>query len=273
MVIDVHTHTFPAAMAGRALKFLVEKAKGAIRPVGTGTLECLTGQLAAAGVDRAVVCPIATKPSQFAGILAESLAIRDGERGEAAARRIVPFASVHPADDRRALHLKEIADKGLRGVKVHPYYQECVLDSPGMLDYFRLCRDLGLAVLCHCGFDIGFPPDPVCGPERVARVLDAAPGLVFIAAHLGGWKQWGAAADRLLGRDVYLDTAMTAPFAGDPGIRRLLRGHPADRILFGTDWPWLSFEETIRFLKEELSLTPAALEAILGGNAEKLLRL
>lgn len=270
MLIDVHVHTFPDDLAARALKKLAEKAGNAIAPAGDGTNAGLLAAMRRDGVDYAVVCPVATKPAQFDGILAEALAIRDGARGADAARHLIPFASVHPDDEACFAHLTRVAESGIRGVKLHPYYQACVLDAPHLLEYFRCCRDLNLTVQCHCGFDIGFPFEPVCGPERVARVLREVPGLSFIAAHLGGWRQWGGAVEHLLGKDVYLDTAVLAPHFEDREARRLLREHPADRLLFATDWPWLGFAEGLRFVRSA-GLSPQQENAVLGGNAAALL--
>ncbi len=270
MLIDVHVHTFPDDLAARALKKLVEKTGNFIAPAGDGTNAGLLDAMRRDGIDYAVVCPIATKPAQFDGILTEALAIRDGARGAAAALHLVPFASVHPEDAARFAHLARVAESGLRGIKLHPYYQGCVLDAPPLLEYFRCCRDLDLTVQCHCGFDIGFPFEPVCGPERVARVMREVPGLRFIAAHLGGWRQWGGAAEHLLGKDVYLDTAVLLPHFGDGDARRILREHPADRLLFATDWPWLGFGEGMRFVRSA-GLTPGQEKAILGLNAAQLL--
>jgi predicted TIM-barrel fold metal-dependent hydrolase len=272
MTVDVHAHTFPDDIAARALEKLVDKAGRAIAPVADGTVSGLLAQMKTDGVDRAVVCPIATKPRQFDGILAEALALCDGARGEEAARRLIPFASVHPDDGARFDHLKRVAESGLRGVKLHPYYQPCVLDAPDMLEYFRCCRDLGLVVQCHCGFDIGFPFEPVCGPERVARVLREVPGLSLIAAHLGGWRQWDDAIEHLLGKDLFLDTSVLPADAGDAAARRILREHPADRLLFATDWPWLTFRDGIDFVRSVWK-SPADQAAILGGNAARLLGL
>ncbi len=270
MLIDSHVHTFPEDLAARALKKLVEKTNHFIAPAGDGTIEGLLEAMRRDGMDYAVVCPIATKPAQFDGILAEALAIRDGARGTEAARHLIPFASVHPDDEARFEHLVRVAASGIRGIKLHPYYQPCVLDAPHLLEYFRCCRDLNLVVQCHCGFDIGFPFEPICGPERVARVMQEVPGLRFIAAHLGGWRQWGGVIEQVLGKDIYLDTAVLKPHFKDSDVRRILSEHPADKLLFATDWPWLGFADGMRFV-QAAGLKPEQERALLGGNASQLL--
>ena len=270
MLIDVHTHTFPDAIAERALKKLVEKTGHLITPAGDGTVKGLLGHMRRDGVDYAVVCPVATKPDQFSGILAEALKIRDGERGEDAQRHLVPFASVHPSDEARFSHLAEIARTGIKGIKLHPYYQSFTLDAPAMLDYFRCCRDLGLVVQCHCGFDIGFPFEPICSPARVARVIEAVPGIKLIAAHLGGWRQWDEGARSLIGKNILLDTAVLAPDFGNEDARRIMREHFADKLLFATDWPWLGFADGVRYVRS-VGLPAEKEHALFEGNAAALL--
>lgn len=270
MLIDVHTHTFPAKLAERTLVNLCEKADNTIAPVSDGTLDGLLSDMRASGLDYAVICPIATKPPQFDIILAEAAAIRDGARGPEAARHLIPFASVHPADEARFSRLREAAERGIRGIKLHPYYQPCILDSADMLEYFRCCRDLNLIVQCHCGFDVGFPFEPLCGPERVARVIREVPGLRFIAAHLGGWRQWGGATEHLLGKDVFLDTSILPQDNENRSAMTILREHPPEKLLFATDWPWLSFADGIEYVRKA-GLNEEDTRAILGGNAAKLL--
>jgi len=269
MIIDVHTHTFPDQIAERALEKLVGKTDLSIPPVMDGTVGGLLHAMHEAGVDRAVLCPIATKPEQAKDILAEARAIRDGERGEEAARHLVPLASVHPADPKWAERLRKVADADIRGVKLHPYYQEFVLDAPDALAYLKKCCDLNLIVQCHCGFDIGFPHDPICGPERVANVIHHVPGLRFIAAHLGGWKDWEASVKYLLGEDVYLDTSVLRHGVEDPHALQLLREHAPDKLLFATDAPWMTFEDGIRFVRSA-GLSAEHETAVLGGNAQRL---
>ena len=128
MVVDVHSHDFPDAIAPRAMAGMCRETDGVLWPVGDGTLANHLDHMEHSGVDRAVLCPIATKPSQFEVIFHRALAIRDGMFGERARRMIVPFASVHPDDPDIKGHLKSIADAGIKGVKIHSYYQDFFWD-------------------------------------------------------------------------------------------------------------------------------------------------
>lgn len=270
MVVDVHTHFFPDRLARKTIGELEGRTDHAITAVSTGTLDSLLADMIRQRIDFAVTCPIATKPNQFETILRSALAIRDGEHGREAARRIIPFASIHPVDEARFIHLQTIAESGVRGIKLHPYYQPCVIDSPAMLEFFRCCRDLRLVVQCHCGFDIGFPRENICGPERVAHVMREVSGLRLIAAHLGGWRQWECVAEHLVGTDVFLDTSILPPDHSDDKAINVLRNHPPEKLLYATDWPWLSFQQGLEYL-DKGGFTTAQLEAVKGGNAAQLL--
>ena len=186
-VIDFHTHNFPDVLAPRAIESMARKLRGSLVPFGDGTVATQLRDMAAAGVDKAVVCPVATKPAQFQTILDRAKAVRDGEFGEEAANRLVQLCSVHPADPDFEGHIGQVAAAGFKGVKVHPYYQGFSLGDPKVVPYFRAVRDAGLFVIAHCGIDLGFVEAPmVCGPSQIASLLKAVPGLKFVAAHIGG---------------------------------------------------------------------------------------
>ena len=123
MIIDVHSHDFAPSVAIRAMEGMCRGLVGRLMPSGDGTLPNHLDMLDLAGVDKAVMCPIATKPTQFDVILRRSVAILSGAAGERAQRKIIPFASIHPLDPDWSRHLDEIAKAGIKGLKFHPYYQ------------------------------------------------------------------------------------------------------------------------------------------------------
>ena len=274
MIIDFHTHNFPDAIAPRAIATMVEKLRHEFVPFGDGTLACQLAAAKADGIDRCVMCPIATKPSQADVILRTALEIRDGEKGEEAARVIIPFASVHPFDPDFKLHLKAITDAGIPGIKLHPYYQGFRLDDPAVFPFFSAVRDLGLVVIVHCGYDHGFPDEPMtCGPVEIAALLAAVPGLGprFVAAHLGG--RVGnppGATDILLDTGCFIDTACLEMLQDDADAIRVMETWPVERIVFGTDYPWNRQGRLVGWVKVHRPLA-AEQDAIFHLNAERLL--
>jgi len=270
MIIDVHSHDFPDTLAPRAMNGMCRRLGTKLSPSADGLLGGHLDALSLAGVDKAVACPIATRPDMFEGIFRRSLAIRDGELGERARRMIIPFASVHPLDPHVLRHLRQIAEAGLKGVKFHCFFQEFSLADRELWPVFRTIAELGLVVQCHCGADAGWDFVGLCGPHEIETLLKNVRGLKFIAAHLGGCDGYPShATDGLLETGCYIDTSVLNRRWHYDEPMRLLRSWPKDRILFGTDSPWVHYPEAIRWVKSVR--VPEDWNALFGENACRLL--
>ena len=261
MITDFHTHAFPDSMAERAIRTLESETDKAVAHLD-GRVSSLLASMDKAGIGRSVVCSIATKPTQFDRILEWSKQI--------ASERIIPFPSVHPQDPEALLHIRQIAEAGFKGIKLHPYYQKFVMDAPDMFPiYEEICRQ-NLMLVCHTGFDISFPRDRIVDPRRIARVAEAFPTLKLVTTHLLSWDDWDEVERHLLGKPVYTDFSMTIAFIGGERTRAMLLTHPREYVLFGTDSPWQDqSEEMARF--RALGLGPQWEQAVLSDNASRLL--
>ena len=271
MIVDFHCHNFPRTVAARAIGRMSAAVEGVLWPVGDGTLENHLDHMELAGVDKAVLLPVATKPSQFEVNLRTSVMIRDGYFGERAARMIVPFAAMHPADENWSAHAEAVAAAGIKGVKVHPYYQNFSLSDPAVRPFFSKLADLGLIVVCHCGYDIGYPGRyDSCSPDDIVTLLKNVRDLRFVASHLGGCSGFPPhATDGLIECGAYVDTsALHLNWHRDEEMR-LLRSWPRERILFGTDFPWEHYPEALRWVKRFRA--EEDLPDLLGLNACRLL--
>lgn len=267
-MIDFHTHIFPDAVAPKALASL---QAGALRVEGTavlpntdGTLAGLLASMNENGVDRSVVLPIATKPSQTPSINRFAAGVQS--------EGLVSFYSLHPMQEDREEVLEQIAALGGKGIKLHPEFQFADVGSPEMIAILRKAAALGLIVVLHAGKDIGMPPPVHCTPLQLARALDAAPGCRVVAAHLGGWRMWDDVETYLVGRDLWLDTAFVCDHIAPEQYLRIIRNHGAERILFGSDSPWEKPQHTLEGL-QALGLTEKELGCITHGNAAVLLGL
>jgi predicted TIM-barrel fold metal-dependent hydrolase len=276
MIIDFHTHNFPDSLAARALEFMVGKLEAAVMPVGDGTLGNQLADLDKYGIDKAVMCPVATKPSQADIILKTAVDIRDGVMGEKAAKKIIPFAGVHPHDKDFKKHLEAVAEAGIKGIKVHPYYQEINLADKSVVPFFETVRDLGLIVVSHCGYDLGYRNMPMsCGPFEIAELFKNVPGLAprFVAAHLGGFSgNPDRATDALLDSGCYIDSAVIFTDIEKAEGARICAEWPAERILFATDYPWCDQKLLIDWVKKNRP-NESDQEKIFSLNAIKLLGL
>lgn len=273
MIIDVHTHIYPEKIADRAIAKL-ESAAGV--PAKTnGRKAGLMDSMKKAGVDYSILLPVATSPGQVEKINEEAIntnrtALEDG---------LFSFGAVHPDTPDYKEVLRRIRDGGLKGIKLHPDYQDTFFSDIRYKRIVQLATELGLYVMVHCGVDIGLP-DPIhCPPEQVVEMLEDTGSDHLILAHMGGWRQWDK-VDRLLsGRDVYMDTAFSLSCI--PGVEgmlseeefaKMVRHHGADRILFGTDSPWAGQHECVEWIKKT-PLTSEEKEKIFSGNIRRILEI
>jgi predicted TIM-barrel fold metal-dependent hydrolase len=259
-LIDFHTHAFPDELAESTVPRLC--ARAGITPALDGKVSSLLASMDRLGIEAAVVLSVATKPAQFDSILRFSLQI--------ACPRLHPFASVHPDDPQALEGIDRIATAGLKGIKLHPYYQGFRLDEPRIFPLYERIRDRGLLLLLHTGFDLGYPMEDMADPARVAHVAEAFPDLRMVTSHLGGWKDWDRVEEQLIGRPVYMEISYALPYLGAQRARRLLRAHPPECLLFGSDSPWADAGQTLRALLD-LELGDGLTRRICYENAAQLL--
>ena len=283
MIIDIHTHTFPAHVAERALRSMQGESHTAL--FADGTAEGLRKQMASAGIGLSVVQPVATRPNQ-AEHINDSVMLTNGRTRETG---ILSFGALHPADDHPEAELERLNAAGVRGIKLHPAYEQIGMDDPRTVAVLRRCAELDLIVLIHSGWDVGLPGRDHALPQRTRSALDRVGPVRLIAAHMGGWRCWEEAARLLADTGVYIDTSFSigrlTP-APDPWPWReedlrmldpaeaadLMRAYGTDHVLFGTDSPWADSAEEVRSVRD-LPLTEAEKNGILGENAARLLQL
>jgi uncharacterized protein len=259
-IIDFHAHAFPDALAARAISQL--EHGGGVKAFLDGRVSSLLGSMDSAGIGTSVICSIATKPEQFDPILKWSRQI--------ASERIVPLPSIHPKGPDSVGQVRRVAEAGLAGIKLHPYYQDFDLDDESLFPLYRAIDEYGLLLVCHTGFDFAFPRDRKADPVRIRRVVERVPGLKLVATHMGAWDDWDEVERHLIGHPISMDISLSLDLLGPKRARDMILAHPADRVLFGTDSPWGSQSETIQSLRA-LGLGEERENAILWGNAQVLL--
>jgi len=259
-IIDFHTHAFPDHLAARAMAALQDGCD--VSAVRDGRVDSLLRSMDKAGIEKSVICSIATRPKQFRPILDWSL--------EAASDRLVMLPSVHPASVNVLDELRIIKEEGFKGIKVHPYYQSFKLDDACMLPVYEKLSELGLMIVSHTGYDIAFPRYTCADPARVAWVVEQYPQLKFVATHFGGWDDWDHVEEYLIGKKVYIETSFSLFYLDNERVKRMAQSHLADRIFFGTDSPWRDQGRDLE-LWQSLDLQDHLLAKILGENAEALL--
>jgi len=233
-------------------------------PVHDGTVSGLLKNMDDWNISISVNQPVVTRLSQVRKINEWAAEIRSD--------RIISFGGIFPHTDDYKRDIDFAADLGLQGLKFHAEYQDFIVDDPYMLKIYDYALSKGLILLHHAGFDPAFPPPFKSSPQRFAKVAQAMRGGIIVAAHLGGHAQWDDVEKYLVGSNIYLDTSMGFEYFPHDQFLRIVRGHGADKILFGSDAPWSNAMVDIECLKS-LPLQESDIAAILGGNAKRILGL
>jgi predicted TIM-barrel fold metal-dependent hydrolase len=268
MIVDFHTHVFPDAIAGKTVAHLA--ALGHLAPYGRGTREDLLADMRKSGVSLSLNLPVATKPSQFATIN------RFAEELNRSGCGIISFGGIHPDDEDPEGELDELVARGFRGIKLHPDYQGVYIDDPRYCRIIAAALRRDLSIVIHAGLDVAYPDDIHCTPSAARRMLDRVQGEIarsrgrIVLAHLGGNERYDEVERELAGQNICLDLAFIIRHAPRDQMLRIIRTHGADRILFGSDYPWSDPGADIASLRS-LPLSESELRAILSENAMKLL--
>jgi len=276
MLIDMHTHTFPDKIAGAALSAMerevYEKRGCALKIKVAGTREALSESTRRNGLDLSVVVPVATKPSQSANI--NRFAFGTNERTHLTG--VCSLGAIHPDNTDYREILNDVKAMGLKGIKIHPDYQKVDFDDGRYVRIMDYAANLDLIIVTHAGEDVGLPEKIHCTPDMILRVLGQIQPEKLVLAHMGGWNMWDEVEEKLVGRDVYFDTAFVfeeiVSHMEEEQFLRIVHNHGPEKILFATDSPWSDQGEYVRKIKE-MDFPGEQKEMILGGNAARLLKL
>lgn len=262
MIIDFHTHAFPEKIAKQAIEKLSFTSGGLI-PQTDGTIEGLKLLMEKDGVSKSVLLAIATNAKQ-------QTAVNDFIKSEEC-DKIIPFGSVYPHSANALEELERIHKMGLKGIKLHPEYQQFFVDDEKMKPLYKKISELGFIVLFHAGEDFGYSAPYHATPERLrkaAKWIDAP----MICAHWGSAGMGEDVLKYLCDIPVYFDTAFGYGAMPKERAQRILDKKGVDLMLFGSDCPWHSPSWDIGMI-ETLQLTASEKEKIYHLNAEKLLGL
>jgi len=262
MIIDFHTHAYPPAIVERTLKYLYESSGGVMYARTKGMIGDLLDSMREAGIDRSVILPVATKPSQFGSINRYSVELNQNPG-------ITAFGGIHPASEHIPEEMRQIRELGLKGIKLHPDYQGADFDDPGYFKIFAAAVENDLIVVTHAGRDPYSDDHTHCTPDMILRVHRAFPDLKLVCAHNGSRMMWDEVETKLCGRGIYFDTSRMCDISKEQFLR-LVDRNGADHMLFATDNPWVDIKEELR-LFHACGLDSRTEQMILSENAMRLL--
>lgn len=195
--------------------------------------------------------------------------------------RFVGFAGVDPNKGMTALRELEHAVKnlGLKGLNIQCFENQLAVDDRRMYPIYAKCIELDIPINVHVGMNFSLKSSPEFGrPMLLDKVMCDFPELRVIASP-PGWpwvEELLAVAWRHANLSIGL-VAMRPKLLGveNSGYGPLMQYGKTilkDRMLFGTAWPMLPMERSIKEIRA-LPISKDVADHWLGGNAKAMLRL
>ena len=203
-------------------------------------------------------------------------------RDDSAGRVIQAWASVDPCKGEVAVRQATTAIRELRmlGFHFHPIMGRFAVDDRRFYPLWETIDGLDAPVMIDVGttgMGAGLPGGlgakiRHAHPLAVDELAADFPNLTIVAAH-PGWP-WvdEMTAVALHKGNVYWELSGWAPKYFPEGLKRDIKGRLQDRIMFGSDYPSIAYERLFREW-DELGLSPAVMDKVFHGNAERVLGL
>ncbi|HEX9987694.1 MAG TPA: TatD family hydrolase [Chloroflexia bacterium] len=278
MIIDFHTHIFSDEMRGSRSDYLEQDSWFATLYADPkhrlASAEDVVASMEAAGVDRTVIMGFPWHKG--------STCREHNDYIIDAVRRfpdkLIGFACIQPLDARDAQELDRCLSAGLMGLgELGPDGQKFDIEDRWVLQAsVEVLQHHKRPLLVHSSEPIGhtYAGKGQTFPWRLLKLAQNFPELQIVLAHWGGGLPFYELMPevREATRNVYYDSAASTylySFDIFPVVASLI-GH--ERLLWGTDYPLLSQAKFLDRVRSS-GLAPGQLDAVLGGNAARLLRL
>lgn len=164
-----------------------------------------------------------------------------------------------------------VTDLGMRCIRLEPYmYGDGMTGlAPNDKHYWPVylkCAELGVPVAIQVGHTGPLLPSESGRPIYLDEVALAFPELTILGCHLG--QPWHEEMMTLAWKhpNVYIETSARTPKHWPASFVDFTRGWGQDKVVWGTDYPLLSFDRTLTEL-EELDLGDKIYRKVVRDNA------
>jgi uncharacterized protein len=278
-IVDGHVHTFSTDEVARKIIESFNKIYDIeFENPGTGSIKDVLENMERSGVDFTVMANFA--PPKI--LHSNNLWALEVSRMEPS---LIPLVSFHPELEGDLGELLESYIKmGARGMKIHPMAQGFDPNHERMHEVYRGCTKHKLPVVFHCGRVSNTRLNEYADLEMILPVIKEYPNVPFVLTHMvdGNVDHVLMLAENY--NNVFFDTSIVITgypsiaevnepsWCDDDHVINIINKVGAERVLFGSDYPWGSPVHDVKRLLN-MKLTREQMELIFGLNSLKLFRI
>ena len=277
--IDVHAHPSTRPWYESMRPYFEALESYYKTPFRVRTDEEMAGEFLQAGVGAMILAWDAETTTRLPATTNEYVAsVRDRFPGAI----IGAWASVDPWKGEGAVRELDhaVRDLGLAGVKFQGIAQAFFPNDRRFYPLYEKCVELSVPVQFHTGttgLGAGTPGGmglklKYTQPIHLDDVAADFPGLTVIGCHPSWPWQSEMIAILLHKENVYMETSGWSPKYFTPELKKEIAGRLQDKVMFGSDYPVLSYERLFRDWDAE-GYPAAVLDKVFLANARRILRL
>lgn len=279
-IIDSHVHTFASdEIAGRIISSFNKLYDIGFTNPGNGTIDNVLENMKTGGIDRTVMVNFA--PPR----IIHQNNLWTLETGKNSCGKLIPLVSFHPEmEGILTEHLENYINMGARGIKLHPMAQGFDVRDERMQKLYESCNEKRFAILIHCGRVSNARLNEYSDFECILPVIERYTDLPIILAHMADGSVEKCLEVSKKYKNVYLDTSIVITgypeimnvnepsWLDDGEVTSIINEIGADRIIFGSDFPWGSpLHDLKRIMNFNLDISQKRL--IFNENAKRIFQL
>ncbi len=294
-IIDVHIHSYQSAQIGI-------QAQGGEKICGyDGSIESTLSYLEKEGVSKCVMVNLLPSGdmrdvlmdrlpfglqdySGTAQTLDATLIKRTKRRNDWSLNQsgmhpeLITFITIDPIMDPLTMQdeiSEKVTEKDAKGIKLHPCAQRFYPFDRRLWPCYEAAQELNIPVVVHSG-DFSAYPVQYALPKYYLEVLASFPKLPLVLAHIAKpfWDEAKMIAQRYPSVNFDTTGVLSKNYIdiSDDFFVSIVREIGVERVMFGTDFPFIDPNEQIERMKR-LTFTEEEKQLVFSGNAKRIYRI
>jgi uncharacterized protein len=149
------------------------------------------------------------------------------------------FDPHRPRDDLSILDRAARAS-GFKGIKIHPSFARVPADDAGYEAVWQFAEERGLPIVSHSWSASTYNPAQAFSmPEKFERFVEKYPSVRFVLGHAGGRGEGRGQAIRMARQSPNVFMDVSGDIMDRHFLEHMVRENVEQRVLFGSDYPWL----------------------------------